>query len=450
MKTLTELAALLGLELGQGGGDADCACVAGSGCGRDDALVFAEDRATLSRWRRVARWCGVTTPALAAQVAGLKPVMTWRNSRDCSLPVQLGCCVEQSGDRGSSPAATVAEERSCGEEVSISRGRGGEVGRAALVAERILERALWLARAWCWRAAAVIYPRAVLYAGTTLGDRVVVHAGAVLGADGFGYVRDATNGEYLQFPQQGTLVLEDDVEVGANSTIDRGALEETRVGRGTKIDNLVHIGHNCRIGRNVVIASTVRHLGLMHGGRRRVLGGAGGYGRSRECGRRRDSWRAGGRAAAQESTWAGELVLGHSGEAGEAVFARTGDACAQGEEGAGLDDMAVVVVGGNSRNIGKTSVVAGLIARLPEMHWTAFKITQHGHHLCDGRSRGCDCIPPDALPWNCTEETNRTSGKDSARFLYAGAVSRFCCAPSRAVCGSHADARRRFAQRRRM
>jgi len=78
-----------------------------------------------------------------------------------------------------------------------------------------------------------IYPRAVLYPGTTLGNRVIVHAGAVLGADGFGYVRDQETGAYTQFPQQGTLLIEDDVEIGANSTIDRGALKQTRIGRGT-------------------------------------------------------------------------------------------------------------------------------------------------------------------------------------------------------------------------
>jgi hypothetical protein len=86
--------------------------------------------------------------------------------------------------------------------------------------------------------------------------------------------------------------------------------------------------------------------------------------------------------------------------------------------------MAVVVVGGNSRNIGKTSVVASLIASLPEMRWTAFKITQHGHHLCDGSRRACNCTPP-GHTIAFTEETNRTSGKDSARFLYAGAVRSF-------------------------
>ena len=93
------------------------------------------------------------------------------------------------------------------------------------------------------------------YPGTTLGDCVVVQAGAVLGSEGFGYVRDSTNGRYEQSPQIGRLVIENDVEIGANSTIDRGALDETRIRRGAKIDNLVHIGHNVQIGENVVIAA---------------------------------------------------------------------------------------------------------------------------------------------------------------------------------------------------
>ena len=114
--------------------------------------------------------------------------------------------------------------------------------------------------------------RVVLEQGITLGERVVVQAGAVLGSFGFGYAR-CPSGAYVLFPQQGTLVVEDDVEVGANSTIDRGALGETRIGSGTKIDNLVHIGHNCRIGRNVILAaqtgisgSTVVQDGAILGG----------------------------------------------------------------------------------------------------------------------------------------------------------------------------------------
>jgi UDP-3-O-[3-hydroxymyristoyl] glucosamine N-acyltransferase len=100
-----------------------------------------------------------------------------------------------------------------------------------------------------------IYPNVTIYPGAVLGDRVIVHAGAVLGSDGFGYVRDRKTGRYEKFPQVGRLVIEDDVEIGANTTIDRGALDETRIRRGAKLDNLVHIGHNCQIGEDVVIAA---------------------------------------------------------------------------------------------------------------------------------------------------------------------------------------------------
>ena len=94
-----------------------------------------------------------------------------------------------------------------------------------------------------------------IYSGTSLGARVVVHAGSVLGSDGFGYVRDATTGRYESFPQVGRLVVEDDVEIGAACTIDRGALAETRIARGTKLDNQVHIAHNVSVGEDVVISA---------------------------------------------------------------------------------------------------------------------------------------------------------------------------------------------------
>jgi UDP-3-O-[3-hydroxymyristoyl] glucosamine N-acyltransferase len=123
-----------------------------------------------------------------------------------------------------------------------------------------------------------IYPRAVLYPGTTLGNWVVVHAGAVLGADGFGYVRNPATGAYTQFPQQGTLVIEDEVEIGANSTIDRGALAETRIRRGVKIDNLVHVGHNCDIGEDVVLVALTGISGSSSVGKGAVLAGQVGIG----------------------------------------------------------------------------------------------------------------------------------------------------------------------------
>ena len=123
-----------------------------------------------------------------------------------------------------------------------------------------------------------IYPRVVIYPGVEIGDRVVVHAGAVLGADGFGYVRDNASGEYVQFPQQGRLVLEDDVEIGANTTVDRGALEETRLAQGVKIDNLVHIGHNVHVGKHVVIAAQTGISGSSVIGDYAIVGGQVGIG----------------------------------------------------------------------------------------------------------------------------------------------------------------------------
>jgi UDP-3-O-[3-hydroxymyristoyl] glucosamine N-acyltransferase len=123
-----------------------------------------------------------------------------------------------------------------------------------------------------------LYPNVTIYSGTQLGDHVVIHAGAVLGSDGFGYVQDKTTGRREQFPQIGRLEIGDDVEIGANSTIDRGALEVTRIGRGAKIDNLVHIGHNCQIGEDVVIAAQTGLSGSIVIEKNVILGGQVGIG----------------------------------------------------------------------------------------------------------------------------------------------------------------------------
>lgn len=101
----------------------------------------------------------------------------------------------------------------------------------------------------------IIKSNVTIYPGTEIGDRAMVHAGVVLGSDGFGYVRDEQTGKYEKFPQVGKLKIGDDFEIGANSTVDRGALDKTIIGDGVKIDNLVHVAHNVRIGNNVVIAA---------------------------------------------------------------------------------------------------------------------------------------------------------------------------------------------------
>jgi len=99
----------------------------------------------------------------------------------------------------------------------------------------------------------VIHPRVTIYAGVQVGRHAILHSGSVIGADGFGFV--FTDGAYEKFPQVGRVEIGDRVEIGANSCIDRAALGVTSIGEGTKLDNMVHIAHNCRIGRHVVIAA---------------------------------------------------------------------------------------------------------------------------------------------------------------------------------------------------
>ncbi len=122
----------------------------------------------------------------------------------------------------------------------------------------------------------VFHPNVVLYDGVSVGNYVILHAGVCLGADGFGYVRDQMG--YHKFPQIGTVVIEDDVELGAHTCVDRAALGRTRIGKGTKLDNMVHVGHNCDIGERVVIAAQTGISGSVTIEDDVVIGGQVGFG----------------------------------------------------------------------------------------------------------------------------------------------------------------------------
>lgn len=123
----------------------------------------------------------------------------------------------------------------------------------------------------------VIHPNVSIEDGCTIGDNVVLHSGVVIGADGFGYVKDSS-GKYHKFPQIGSVVIENDVEIGANTCVDRGALGETRIGEGTKIDNLVQVGHNVSIGKHCVIAAQTGISGSVVIEDDCVIGGQVGFG----------------------------------------------------------------------------------------------------------------------------------------------------------------------------
>lgn len=112
-----------------------------------------------------------------------------------------------------------------------------------------------------------------IYHGCEIGSNCIIHAGAVIGADGFGFAEDG--GVWVKIPQIGCVIIKDNVEIGANSTIDRGALDDTVIGSGVKIDNLVQIGHNCHIGDHTVIAGCVGIAGSARIGKHCRIGGAG-------------------------------------------------------------------------------------------------------------------------------------------------------------------------------
>lgn len=151
----------------------------------------------------------------------------------------------------------------------------------------------------------VLYPNVVIYENCIIGDRVSLHAGVVIGGDGFGYATSA--GEHHKIPQIGNVVIEDDVEIGANSTIDRAALGSTTVGRGTKIDNLVTLGHNVRTGPGCLIVAQAGVAGSTTLGHHVVLGGQVGVAGHLDIG---DTVMAGAQCGIISSVEAGQIVLG--------------------------------------------------------------------------------------------------------------------------------------------
>jgi len=155
-------------------------------------------------------------------------------------------------------------------------------------------------------AGSVVYPHAVLYAGTVTGARVRIHAGAVIGGDGFGYVWSGEG--HQKIPQNGRVRIEDDVEIGANTTIDRATTGETVIGPGTKIDNLVQVAHNVRTGAHCVMAAQVGIAGSATLGSGVVLGGKAGLKDHISVG---DGVIAGAQAGLWGDVEPGQFVSGH-------------------------------------------------------------------------------------------------------------------------------------------
>ncbi|PYS82809.1 MAG: UDP-3-O-(3-hydroxymyristoyl)glucosamine N-acyltransferase [Acidobacteria bacterium] len=275
VKTVAELAAHVG---GRAVGDAG-AHVGGvasiEDAGRGD-VVFVEDEKFLDAARACGASCVIAPEGAGAKLEGAQSVIeTARPKLAFALVAEVLCPPRRRG-AFIHPTASVAPSAKVGEGVYVGAcvtvSEGAEVGGGT----QILAGAFVGERATVGREC-VLHPNVVLYEGVTLGDRVILHAGVVVGADGFGYVRDEA-GVYHKFPQVGTVVIEDDVEIGANACVDRAALGTTRVGRGTKIDNLVQVGHNVEIGERVVIAAQTGVSGSTVIESDAVIGGQVGFG----------------------------------------------------------------------------------------------------------------------------------------------------------------------------
>lgn len=270
-KTAKELATAVGATV-EGNGDLELSAVASPERAGPRDLIYADSPKNAPRAQASAAMCVIAgpgveltgktllrsaTPKLAfAKAAALlmerAPVATGVH------PTAIIAALVQIA-----PNVSVGPYAVIGEDVHI--GEGTQIGPHTVIG------------AGCWIGKNCrIHPRVTLYNGARLGDRVEIHSGAVIGADGFGYAFG--DGQHLKFPQAGIVEIADNVEIGANTTIDRGSLQDTRIATGVKLDNLVHIGHNCEIGEHSVIAAQVGLSGSCTFGKNVVVGGQAGFG----------------------------------------------------------------------------------------------------------------------------------------------------------------------------
>ena len=265
-RTIEELADFLGCKL-EGDGAAHLLGVASPAAARAEDLIYVESPRHLDRAAASAARCVVIAPGISLSgkilLRAANPKVAFARAAEWLLP-------PASIAQGIHPTAIIAP--------SARLAPGAAVGPYAVIEEDVRIGAGTEIGAFCFvgRGARLgescrLYPRVTLYAGVRLLNRVILHSGAVIGSDGFGYV--AENGKRRKFPQVGGVEIGDNVEIGANTTIDRGSLDRTEIGAGTKLDNLVHIAHNVSIGVNTVIAAQTGISGSSIIGKNVAIGG---------------------------------------------------------------------------------------------------------------------------------------------------------------------------------
>jgi UDP-3-O-[3-hydroxymyristoyl] glucosamine N-acyltransferase len=264
--TAAELAGKVGAKL-EGDGALELTGVAAPERAGSKHLIYMESAKHIERVAASAASCVVANEGISLPgktiLRSAKPKVVFAKAAALLLEVAPIA-------NGVHPTAIVAPLVHLGEDVGIGPyavigggvhiGDGTQIGGHAVIG------------AGCWIGENCrIHPRVTLYPGMRLGNLVEIHSGAVLGADGFGYAFDGE--AYWKFPQVGIVEIGDGVEIGANATIDRGSLDDTRIAVGVKIDNLVHVGHNVQVGAHTVIAAQTGISGSSRLGHHVVCGG---------------------------------------------------------------------------------------------------------------------------------------------------------------------------------
>jgi UDP-3-O-[3-hydroxymyristoyl] glucosamine N-acyltransferase len=271
--------------------------------GADD-LAFVNDVRYVSELADSKAIAVVVTEELASRIGDGGSTIVVGDGKAALLMLLEHFRPKESPSTGIHPTAVIGH--------GVTLGKGVSIGPYAVVDDgsTIRERArlgahVVVGRGCTVGADSILHPHAVLYGGVSLGDRVILHSGARVGVDGFGYVPGKLGTRRI--PHLGRCEIGDDVEIGANTCVDRGSLDRTMVGKGTKLDNLVHIGHNVRVGEDTFMAALVGIAGSVHIGVGTMWGGQSGAVDHQTVG---DGARIAGKAGVSSDVPAGETVMG--------------------------------------------------------------------------------------------------------------------------------------------
>jgi UDP-3-O-[3-hydroxymyristoyl] glucosamine N-acyltransferase len=247
--TLKELAARIDGEI-IGDGNVAIGRITGVEEATDDTLTFATDERYFAT-ALAGKAAAILVDASIARNAAAKPLLVVANARH-ALAQLLASLRAGQPQAFRHPSAVIEEDARLPDDLYV--GAHAYIGhRVSIGCKSVIEVGAYIGDDVSIGESARIYPNASVMHGCRIGDRVVLHAGSVIGSEGFGWA--FVDGRSERIPQVGNVVLEDDVEIGANTCVDRAQTGSTRIGEGTKIDNLVQIGHNSRIGKHCVIAS---------------------------------------------------------------------------------------------------------------------------------------------------------------------------------------------------